>query len=64
MELIEIMSRLKFEKAQGETAQARINDVEACAKYFCKPMAELRKTYLKFDKVVDEKNFVSFLKHE
>jgi len=60
LELIEIMSRLKFEKAQGETAQARINDVEACAKYFCKPMAELRKTYLKFDKVVDEKNFVSF----
>ncbi|MDR2818150.1 MAG: hypothetical protein LBB37_01745 [Endomicrobium sp.] len=64
LELIEIMSRLEFEKARGETAQARINDVEACAKYFCKPMAELRKTYLKFEKVVDEKNFVSFLKHE
>ncbi|MDR2351141.1 MAG: hypothetical protein LBD56_00455 [Endomicrobium sp.] len=64
LELIEIMSRLKFEKMRGETAQARINDVEACAKHLCKPMAELRKTYLKFDKVVDEKNFISFLKHE
>jgi hypothetical protein len=64
LELIEIMSRLKFEKVRGETAQARINDVETYAKHYGKAYTELRKTYLKFDKVVDEKNFVSFLKHE
>ncbi|MDR0399305.1 MAG: hypothetical protein LBH33_05915 [Endomicrobium sp.] len=64
LELIETMSRLKFEKVRGEAAQARINEVEACVKYFCKPMTELRKTYLKFEKVVDEKNFILFLKHE
>jgi chromosome segregation ATPase len=64
LELTEIMSRLNFEKVRGEAVQAHIKDVEACAKHFCKPTAELRKIYLKFDKVVDKKNFVSFLKHD
>ncbi|MDR1103735.1 MAG: hypothetical protein LBK92_00005, partial [Endomicrobium sp.] len=64
LELIEIMSRLKFEKVRGETVRAYIKDVEAYAKHYCKPAAELRKIYLKFDKVVDKKNFISFLKHD
>jgi hypothetical protein len=64
LELIGIMSKLKLEKVREETVQAHIKDIEACAKHLCKPMAELRKTYLKFGKVVDEKNFILFLKHE
>jgi hypothetical protein len=64
LELVEMMSKLKFEKVREETARSRINEVEACVKYFCKPMAELRKTYLKFEKIVDEENFILFLKHE
>jgi hypothetical protein len=64
LELIEIMLRLKFEKMRGEAVRSHIRDVEACAKYYCKPAAELRKTYLKFDKVIDKKNFILFLKHE
>jgi hypothetical protein len=58
------MSKLKFEKVRGETVQAHIKDVEAYAKHCCKTKAELRKTYLKFDKLIDEKNFILFLKHE
>jgi peptidoglycan hydrolase CwlO-like protein len=64
LQLVEMMSMLKFEKVREEAARSRINEVEACVKYFCKPMTELRKTYLKFDKVVDEKNFMLFLRHE
>jgi hypothetical protein len=64
LQLVEMMSKLKFEKVREEVARSRTNEVEACAKYFCKPMTELRKTYLKFDKVVDKKNFILFLKHE
>jgi hypothetical protein len=58
------MARLKFEKVRGETTQARIKDVESCAKHYWKPEAELRKIYLKFDKAVDKKKFISFLKHD
>jgi hypothetical protein len=58
LELIEIMSRLKFEKVRGETLQSHIKDIEAYAKHYGKTQAELRKIYLKFDKVVDEKNIV------
>jgi septal ring factor EnvC (AmiA/AmiB activator) len=62
--LVEMMLKLEFEKAQEEMARARTNDVEACVKHYYKPLTKLRKTYLKFDKAIDEKNFVSFLQHE
>jgi hypothetical protein len=63
-QLAETMLKVKLLKAREETSRACTNETKACVKLLCKPLAELRKTYLKFDKAVDEKNFISFLRHE
>jgi hypothetical protein len=58
------MSKLELDKAREETILMQIKDIKTCAKTYYKSKAKLRKIYLKFDKVIDKKNFVLFLKHD
>jgi septal ring factor EnvC (AmiA/AmiB activator) len=54
---------LKLEQARREIAQARIKEAQAGAE-FSKIQHKLCKTFVKLNKVIDKKNFISFFNHD
>ena len=56
------MLRLKLKHAQAERKQVEIKEAQAKAE-FSKIDTEFCKTFLKFNKVIDEKNSMSFFNH-